>query len=68
MIPVIIKEVIRYIVIALILMMAWDLSLKAHELEIAGKLTLQFAGVVGSAWGAVILVLKFILQSKVSKE
>lgn len=43
----------------------WKLSLYSYELENEGKLTMQFAGVTASAWGALTLVLKFIFQSKV---
>ena len=67
MIPVIIKEIIRYIIIGIVIAMSWDLSVKAYELEEAGKLTLQFAGIAVTSWGAVTLVLKFIFYSKVSK-
>lgn len=43
----------------------YDMSMKAYELELAGKLTMQFAGVVASTYGVLVLVLKFIFQSKV---
>jgi len=65
MIPVIYKEIIRYIIIALVMLGTYDMSMKAYELELAGKLTMQFAGVVASTYGVLVLVLKFIFQSKV---
>lgn len=68
MIPKIYKEAIRYIIILLIMIVTYDLSMKAYELELASKLTLQFSGIVASAYGVLTLVLKFIFQSKVSGE
>ena len=65
MMPKIYKEVIRYIIIALIMIGTYDMSMKAYELEVAGKLTMQFAGVVASTYAILTLVLKFIFQSKV---
>ena len=65
MIPKLYKEVIRYIIIIVIMYFTWKLSLYSYELENEGKLTMQFAGVTASAWGALTLVLKFIFQSKV---
>ena len=65
MIPVMYKEIIRYVIIALIMAVTYEMSIKAYELELAGKLTIQFAGVVASTYGVLTLVLKFIFQSKV---
>ena len=59
------KEIGRYLIIVVLMVFTWQLSLNAYELEKEGKLTLQFAGVVGSSWGALTMVLKFIFQSKV---
>ena len=66
-IPILYKEVIRYLIIALIMYGTWDLSIRAYELELADKLTLQFAGVVASGYGVLTLVLKFIFQSRVGE-
>jgi len=65
MIPVLYKEIIRYIIIALIMYGTYDMSMRAYDLEIAGTLTMQFAGVVASTYAILTLVLKFIFQSKV---
>ncbi len=65
MIPRVYKEVIRYVIILLIMLGTYDMSMKAYELEVAGKLTIQFAGIVASSYAILTLVLKFIFQSKV---
>ena len=66
MIPIAYKEAIRYLIIILIMSGTYDMSLKAYELEVAGKLTMQFAGIVASSYGVLTLVLKFVFQSRVS--
>lgn len=67
MIPIVYKEIIRYIIIVLIMLGTYDMSMKAYELELANKLTIQFAGVVASTYAILTLVLKFIFQSKVGE-
>lgn len=66
MIPRAYKEVARYIIILLIMSFTYEFSVYAYELEKAGKLTMQFAGVVASSYGALTLVLKYIFQTKVN--
>ena len=68
MIPKWLKETGRYVIILAIMALVYDLSYKAFELESEGKLTMQFAGVVASAYGALTFVLKFIFETKVSHE
>ncbi len=67
MIPVLYKEIIRYSIVALIMIGTYDMSMKAYELELANSLTMQFAGVVASTYAILTLVLKFIFQSKVGE-
>lgn len=67
MIPVVYKEVIRYIIIVLIMMFTYDMSMKAYELELAGKLTMQFAGITASTYGVLTLVLGFLFKTKVGE-
>ena len=67
MIPVIYKEIGRYVIIAAIMLFTYDMSMAAYTLETAGTLTPQFAGVVAAAYGVLTLVLKFIFQSKVQE-
>ena len=66
MIPKLYKEIIRYIILAIITTWVFHLTNQAYTLEEAGKLTLQFAGIVMSALGVLTLIVKFILHSKVS--
>ena len=61
------KEIIRYIIVVLIMIHVVLMSKQAYELELVGKLTLQFAGVVASGYGVLTLVLKYIFHTEVSK-
>ena len=68
MIPRVYKETIRYLIILVVMWFTRDMSLKAYELEAAGHLTTQFAGIVASVYATLTLVLKFIFETKVSSE
>ena len=59
------KEYIRYLIVAIIMTLNYDLTMKAYELELASKLTLQFAGIVASSYGVLTLVLGNIFHTKV---
>jgi len=68
MIPKVYKEVIRYILLVVVIAWVFHLTEQAYTLEEAGKLTLQFSGIVMAASGVLTLIVKFILQSKVSSD
>jgi len=59
------KILVRYIIIALVLGFTAHLSILAYDLEVLGKLTIGFAGIVASSYGVLTLTLKFIFQSEV---
>ena len=63
-----VKEIIRYVIIAMIMVHVATLSNEAYGLELEGKLTMQFAGIVASAYAVLTLVLKFIFHSEVAKD
>lgn len=60
------KEILRYVILIIVFTMTWELSMSAYGLEVAGKLTMQFAGIVASAWGATTLILKFMFDTEES--
>ena len=61
------KLIIRYVIILCLMLFTAHLSILAYDLELAGKLTLQFAGIVASSYGVLTLGMKFIFQSEVSE-
>ena len=58
------KEILRYVIMMVIFAMTWELSMSAYALEVDGKLTIQFAGIVASAWAATTLILKFMYDTE----
>jgi len=51
------KEILRYVLLVLLMLGAYDLGNRAYGLEEIGKLTAQYAGIVGiylGVWGYVI--------------
>jgi len=59
------KEIGRYILLALLMMMMYKLTSEAYVLETNGKLTMQFAGVVSVYLGTWGYVIKWFFTSKV---
>ena len=62
------KEYLRYLIIAIIMTMNYNLTVQAYELEVMQKLTVQFAGIVGASYAVLTMVLGYIFQTKVSHD
>lgn len=60
-----VKETLRYVLLALLMMGAYDLGNRAYVLEETGKLTMQYAGIVGVYLGVWGYVIKSFFTSKV---
>ena len=61
------KILVRYFIVALLMAFTFYITGQAYGLEVTGNLTMQFAGIVASAYGVLTLAMKFIFQSKVEE-
>ena len=59
------KSIMRYVILTILIIESHMLTQQAFALEEVGKLTIQFAGVVGIYLSTTAYVLKWFFQTKV---